>query len=142
MNKTILLFFLSHIFFLTGCSEKVSYKGLVLDSININYKDLNTKNQLIQNLGNPNYIDPIENKYIYFSEKIISKNFLSQKIDNRILIIFFIDDKGKITNVEEYNLDNEQDIKIVKKRTSQELIKQGLIENIFGGVGATAPTTP
>ena len=44
-------------------------------NLNENIYNLNTKKETISYLGYPNYIDPIEKKYFYYSEKKISKNF-------------------------------------------------------------------
>ena len=68
------------------------------------------------------------------------KNYFNKKIDNRILIVFNFNDEDKIIDVKKFDLNNEKNIKIVKKTTSHELISQGLIEKLFGGVGK-APTS-
>ena len=141
MKKIIILFLFSiNIFVLSSCSEKISYTGLIIDKNNFNYENLNTKNEVISNLGNPSFVDPIEKKYFYFSEKIMTKNYFNKKIDNRILVVFNFNDDDMIINVEKFDLNNEKNIKIVKKTTSQELISQGLIEKLFGGIGK-APTS-
>ena len=136
MKKIIILFLFSiNICILLSCSEKISYTGLIIDENDFNYENLNTKNEVISNLGNPSFIDPIEKKYFYFSEKIMTKNYFNKKIDNRILIVFNFNDEDKIIDVKKFDLNNEKNIKIVKKTTSQELISQGLIEKLFGGIG-------
>ena len=58
--------FLAYIFiflFLANCSEKISYSGKLLNQEelkNINFKN---KENLINQLGYPSYIDPVENKF-------------------------------------------------------------------------------
>ena len=126
---------------LTNCTEKTSYSGKVFKKNEDIYK-LTTKNEIITILGLPNYIDPIEKKYLYYSEKIKTKNYFNTKIDQRILLVFKFNETGNVISFEKFNLENENDLKIVKKTTSHELVKQGFIEKIFGGVGAGAPTTP
>ena len=54
--------------FIINCTEKTTYSGMVLNE-NINSIDYITKNDLVNSIGDPNYIDPIENKYFYYSEK-------------------------------------------------------------------------
>ena len=126
---------------LTNCTEKTSYSGKVFKKNEDIYK-LTTKNEIITILGLPNYIDPIEKKYIYYSEKKISKNFYNNKTVERILIVFHFNSDNTIKLINEYNLDNQMDIKLVEDQTSNEIIKQGLLEKVFGGVGKGPVTNP
>ena len=126
---------------LTNCTEKTSYSGKVFKKNEDIYK-LTTKDEIITILGLPNYIDPIEKKYIYYSEKKISKNFYNNKTVERILIVFHFNSDNTIKLINEYNLDNQMDIKLVEDQTSNEIIKQGLLEKVFGGVGKGPVTNP
>ena len=126
---------------LTNCAEKTSYSGKVFTNNKDIYK-LTTKDEIITNLGFPNYIDPIEKKYIYYSEKKISKNFYNNKTIERILIVFHFNSDNTIKLIDEYNLDNQKDIKLVEDQTSSEIVKQGLLEKVFGGVGKGPITSP
>ena len=90
---------------------------------------------MINELGNPSFIDPIENKYFYYSEKKIYKNFFDKKIVSRMLLVFEFNLEEKIKSIDLYNLEDEKDIIIVKEKTKNNLIERGLIEKIFGGVG-------
>ena len=38
--------------------------------------------------------------------------------------------------ISEYDLNDEQDVKYIKDKTPNEIIKRGMIQKIFGGVGA------
>lgn len=130
------------ILLLISCSEKTTYTGLILNE-NINDFEINNKNDLISLLGEPNYIDPIENNYYYFSEKNISKNQLSKETIDRLILVFYFDDKDNIINKKRLNLNNEKKISISENRIKNNLIKKGIIEKIFGGVSAqpSIPTT-
>ena len=92
-------------------------------------------------MGNPSFIDPIENKYFYYSEKKIFKNFFDKQIVSRKLLVFEFNLEEKIESINIYNLEDEKDIAIVKEKTKNNLIERGLIEKIFGGVG-TAQELP
>ena len=138
--KIIILILLTLTF--TGCAEKITYSGKMFN-LNDNIFNFNTKNEIIDNLGQPNYIDPIEKKYFYYSEKIISKNFFDKKIVDSKLIVIHFNSNDTIQSIDEYFLDNKNKIKIVKDQTSSDILNQGLLEKIFGGVGtATVPTNP
>ena len=139
IKKTILIFFL---LLIISCSEKITYTGLIIDE-NINYSEINNKNDLLKLLGQPNYIDPIEKNFYYFSEKNISKNSLTKKTVDRLILVYYFDDKNNIINTKKLNLDDEKTINISENRIKNDLIKKGLIEKIFGGVSAqpSIPTT-
>ena len=139
IKKTILIFFL---LLIISCSEKITYTGLIIDK-NINYLEINNKNDLLNLLGQPNYIDPIEKNFYYFSEKNISKNSLTKKTVDRLILVYYFDDENNIINTKKLNLDDEKTINISENRIKNDLIKKGLIEKIFGGVSAqpSVPTT-
>ena len=138
-KKTILIFFL---LLIISCSEKITYTGLIIDE-KINLLEINNKDELLQLLGQPNYIDPIENNFYYFSEKNISKNRLTKKTVDRLILVYYFDDENNIINAKKLNLDDEKNIDISENRIKNDLIKKGLIEKIFGGVSAqpSIPTT-
>ena len=137
IKKTILIFFL---LLIISCSEKITYTGLIIDE-KINYLEINNKNDLLKLLGQPNYIDPIENNFYYFSEKNISKNRLIKKTVDRLILVYYFDDENNIINTKKLNLDDEKTINISENRIKNDLIKKGLIEKIFGGVSAQ-PSIP
>ena len=139
IKKTILIFF---ILLISNCSEKITYTGLIIDE-KINYLELKNKDDLLKILGQPNYIDPIENNFYYFSEKNISKNTLTKNTVDRLILVYYFDDENNIINSKKLNLDDEKTIDISENRIKNDLIKKGLIEKIFGGVSAqpSIPTT-
>ena len=133
LNKLIHLIVL--MFFFLGCTENISYSGKILNEEPINYKNLSTKKDIIKNLGNPSYIDPIEKKYYYFTEKFINKNFFDNRLDNRKLIVFNFNMDESINSINQYDLNDQKNTKIINETTPNNLIKKGWVENIFGGVG-------
>ena len=139
IKKTILIFFL---LLFISCSEKITYTGLIIDE-KINYLGINNKDDLLKLLGQPNYIDPIEKNFYYFSEKNISKNSLTKKTVDRLILVYYFDNENNIINTKKLNLDDEKTINISENRIKNDLIKKGLIEKIFGGVSAqpSIPTT-
>ena len=124
-----------------SCNEKILYSGKILHKENFDYDRLKNKEEVIDKLGNPNFIDPIEKKYYYYSEKKYVKNFFNQKISNRIMVVFIFNKNETIKLVSQYDLNDEQDVKNIKDSTPNELIKRGIIQKIFGGVGKNMPST-
>ena len=133
------LFLISIILLITNCSEKISYSGKILNEKNLQLEDLQNKEQVISKIGKPNYIDPIENKYYYFTEKKNIVNFFNQEIESRNIIVFMFNNNDDIINIYEYDLDNEEKISYKDETTSHDIIEKGLLEKIFGGVGKNAP---
>ena len=132
INWIIILFSL---FFLNNCAENTIYSGKIINDEKFNYLHIQHKNQLINDLGEPNYVDPIENKYFYFTEKRKVKNLFDTKIENRTILVFKFNDDDSIKSVEEFNLNDEKEISYSKDKIQNNLIKKGLIEKWFGGIG-------
>ena len=136
-----IIIFLLYSFFLFGCTENVLYSGKIINK-NLDYKNIINKNQLIDKLGEPNYVDLIDNKYYYFSEKTVSKNFFNEKIKSRDMIVYNFDSNNNIISVNEFNLNNEKKISVNKDKTLNNLSQKGIIERVFGGVGKRQLSNP
>ena len=62
------IIFILMLFIILSCVETKSYSGKLIDE-NFKYDTLINKNQVTSSLGQPNFIDPVENKYYYYFEK-------------------------------------------------------------------------
>ena len=131
-------------FILANCSNKTIYSGKILNQEELNDINFNNKEKLISKLGYPSYIDPIENKFFYFSEKSEKKSIFKREVEYSYVFVFKIDDNNKIINSKVYNTKELNNIKFSDDKTSNEIIKRGLLEKIFGGVGTQQelPTSP
>tara|TARA_Y100001970_G_C14113295_1_gene792127 strand:- start:207 stop:638 length:432 start_codon:yes stop_codon:yes gene_type:complete len=140
INRLLLIFIL---ILLSNCTEKISYSGKIINDDLINFSKLEDKKNVIEELGQPNFIDPIENKYYYFSEKHKYKNIFNKKIQNRIILVFNFDSNDKVISFNNFDLEDTNEIKFAKETTPNNLLKRGLMEKVFGGVGKTyIPNTP
>ena len=138
--KIIILAILSQYIF--GCVEKTTYSGKIITNDDLDLKILN-KSDLINKFGQPSYIDNLSNKYFYFTEKRKETNFYKNKIEYSYLFVFQINDNDKIVNSESINLLKEKNHKYRKIQTSNNIIKRGLLETIFGGIGTNPmPNSP
>jgi outer membrane protein assembly factor BamE (lipoprotein component of BamABCDE complex) len=124
------------LFIILSCVETKSYSGKLIDE-NFKYDSLLNKTQVTLKLGQPNFIDPVENKYYYYFEKKINKNIFDSKIEKRTMIVFNFEENENVQSFNQYNLNQEQQINIIKDKTKNNLIDRGLIEKIFGGIGKT-----
>jgi|TARA_Y100001949_G_scaffold155437_1_gene143690 outer membrane protein assembly factor BamE (lipoprotein component of BamABCDE complex) len=122
------------LFIISSCVETKSYSGKLIDE-NFKYDSLLNKTQVTSKLGQPNFIDPIENKYYYYFEKRINKNIFDSRIEKRTMIVFNFEENENVQSFNQYNLNQEQQINIIKDKTKNNLIDRGLIEKIFGGIG-------
>jgi outer membrane protein assembly factor BamE (lipoprotein component of BamABCDE complex) len=122
------------LFIILSCVETKSYSGKLIDEI-FQYDSLLNKTQVTSKLGQPNFIDPIENKYYYYFEKRINKNIFDSRLEKRTMIVFNFEENENVQSFNQYNLNQEQQINIMKDKTKNNLIDRGLIEKIFGGIG-------
>ena len=127
------------LFFFFSCSETVSYSGKIKD-LNVNYDYLKDKNEVLIEFGEPSFIDFIDKKYFYFSEKKITKNFFDKKIIERNVVIFNFNENDKIISINYYDMGDNIDLKYLKKKTESNIMKRGYIEKIFGGIGKSPLT--
>ena len=138
--KIIIIVMLSQYIF--GCVEKTTYSGKIITNDDLDLNILN-KNELINKFGQPSYIDNLSNKYFYFTEKKKETNFYNKKIEYSYLFVFEINDNDKIINSESINLLKDKKHKYRKIKTSNNIIKRGLLETIFGGIGTNPmPNSP
>ena len=138
--KVIIVVILSQYIF--GCVEKTTYSGKIITNDDLDLNILN-KNELINKFGQPSYIDSLSNKYFYFTEKKKELNFYKNKIEYSYLFVFEINNNDKIVNSESINLLKDKNHKYRKIQTSNNIIKRGLLETIFGGIGTNPmPNSP
>lgn len=128
------IIFILMLFIILSCVETKSYSGKLIDE-NFKYDSLLNKTQVTSKLGQPNFIDPIENKYYYYFEKRINKNIFDSRLEKRTMIVFNFEENENVQSFNQYNLNQEQQINIIKDKTKNNLIDRGLIEKIFGGIG-------
>ncbi len=142
MNRLIV--YICIFFILANCSNKTTYSGKILNQNIFNDINFDNKEKLINELGYPSYIDPIENKFFYFSEISQKKSILKKKVNYSFIFVFKIDQNDKIIDTKVFNTKDIQVFEFSKDKTSNEIVKRGLLEKIFGGVGTQQelPTTP
>ena len=142
MVKTI--FYICIFFILANCSNKTTYSGKILNNEELNEINFTNKEKLISKLGNPSYIDPIENKFFYFSEKSQKKSIFKKEIKYSYVFVFKMNENEEIIETKVFNTKDIDTIKFSDDKTSNQIVKRGLLEKIFGGVGTQQelPTTP
>lgn len=142
MNKIFYIILI--IILVNGCSNQTIYSGKILNEDNLNNINFKTKENLVSRMGSPSFIDPIDKKFFYYSEKNEKKSIFNKKTKYSYVFVFKFNEKDQIIESKVFNLKNKKDIKYIEDETSSEVVKRGLIEKIFGGVGTQSeiPTTP
>ena len=136
MKLIKLLLFLNLFFAITSCSEpKLIYSGKIISQNNLEDLDVSSKNKVIEIFGQPSFVDAIENKYFYYSEKTKVNNFFSKKNEYSYIFVFTFDLNDNVVEKKVLDLNKTQKNKISKMKTENDFIKRGIIEKIFGGVG-------
>ena len=139
-----LFIYIGILFILANCSNKITYSGKIINKDKLKDINFENKSKLINKLGTPSYIDPIENKFFYFSEVSEKKSIFKKEIKYSYVFVFKIDENNQIIETKAFNTQDINNIKFSENKTSNEIVKRGLIEKIFGGVGTQQelPTTP
>ena len=137
-------FYICFFLILSNCSNTTNYSGKILKNEELEDINFINKENLLTKLGNPSYVDPIENKLFYFSEKSEKKSIFKKKIKYSYVFVFKIDEDNQIINTEVFNIKDIKSIKLSNDNTTNEIVKRGLLEKIFGGVGTQGelPTAP
>ena len=131
-------------FVFANCSNKTTYSGKIINHNTLQNINFENKNNLINRLGYPSYIDPIENKFFYYTELSDKKSILKKEVKYSYVFVFKIDEYDQIVESKVFNTKDIKNIKFSNDKTSNEIVKRGLLEKIFGGVGTQQelPTTP
>ena len=123
------------LFFIYSCTNKTIYSGKILNQDNFTNINFSNKKNLINNLGNPSYIDPINNKFFYYAEMEERKSTFKKVLNYSVVFVFEFDEDNKIKNSKVYDLNNRDNFIFINEITENEIVKRGLLEKIFGGVG-------
>ena len=123
------------IFFINNCANKTVYSGKILNQDNFSKINFNDKKSLEDNFGYPSFIDPISNKYFYFSEKEDRKSIFNKKTKYSLVFVFGFDNNNLIKSSKVYDLTKKENINIISEITENEIVKRGILEKVFGGVG-------
>tara|TARA_Y200000002_G_scaffold314070_1_gene271697 strand:+ start:262 stop:690 length:429 start_codon:yes stop_codon:yes gene_type:complete len=142
MNKFIL--YICIFFILSNCSNRTTYSGKILNKEELQNLNFANKSNLINKLGSPSYVDPIDKKFFYFSEKSEKKSIFKKDIKYSYVFVFKLNDEDQIIESKVFDTNDIERIQFSNDKTSNEIVKRGLLEKVFGGVGTQQelPTTP
>mgnify|MGYP001244089989 CR=1 FL=1 len=132
------------LFTLFSCNNTNTYNGKILNQENLTNMNFKNKQVLLQKLGYPSFIDPIDKKFFYHTEKSSRSTVFNKKQEYNLVFVFKFDEEDTIIESNVFDLNKNEEINLVNNETSNEIIKRGLLEKVFGGVGnnTNLPTTP
>ena len=93
MNYKIIYLFIL-VLFIYSCNERTIYAGKIINQENLNNLNIENREEVINKFGVPSFVDPIENKLFYYTEKSIEKNFYQKNIEYSYLFVFTFDING------------------------------------------------
>ena len=130
--------------YLFNCSNQTIYSGKVFNKEDFNNINFVNKVNLIEKMGFPSFIDPLDNKYFYYSEKETKKSIFNKSTEYSYVFVFKLDNEDLIVDTKVFNIKDIENVKFSNDKTTNNLVKRGLLEKIFGGVGTQQelPTTP
>jgi len=128
----------------TGCSTIRSNQGYIVDAplLASVQPGVDNKNSVEKTLGRPTFaaeFDP--NAWYYVSRNTRQIAFLQPKAVSQSIVKISFDAKGTVTKVETRGLEQVADVHPVRDTTPTLGRTQGLLEDIFGGVGALGSGT-
>ena len=139
--RPLFIFFI--IAFIFGCTEKITYSGKIITQNDLSNLNITNKNELIKKFGRPSYIDKTQKKFFYYTEMKRNKNFFNETKQYSYLFVFEIDTNDNIIGTEAIDLLKNDLNKYNKIETQNNIVKRGLLEKIFGGVGPSQlPNSP
>jgi len=139
MVKTF--FYICIFLILANCSDKTTYSGKILNNEELNDINFKNKEKLISTLGNPSYIDPIENKFFYFSEKSQKKSIFKKEIKYSYVFVFKLNENEEIIETKVFNTKDIDTIKFSDDKTSNPDCKKRIArKNIWGCWNSTRIT--
>ncbi len=105
MKKLFRLFLLLNLIFaITSCSQpKIIYSGKIINQKNLDNLNISNKINLIETFGQPSFVDPIENKFFYYSEISEKKSILKKEVKYSYVFVFKIGEQDQIIESKVYN---------------------------------------
>ena len=104
---------------------------------------VDTKSTVLARLGSPStqssfdqaawyYISTVQERYAFYTPRTVGREVLVVKFDA----------DGKVTNVDHFGMEKGQVVAYSSDRTPTRGRELGIVEQIFGNIGATSPIRP
>ena len=84
------IIFIVFLIFVNSCTTKTIYSGKIFNQDELEKINFVNKNNLLKELGEPSYIDPINKNFYYFSEKKEKRSIYNSKVKYSFVTYFQI----------------------------------------------------
>lgn len=130
---------------LAACSPRTAIRGnLVTESQVVRIKvGESSRNSVAQMLGPPSARSTFDKKIWYYIGTREEKwAFMNPGVEEQRIVAVYFDDRGTVERVRRYSEADARDIDVVSRETPTTGRSVGFFEQIFGNLGARAPSAP
>jgi outer membrane protein assembly factor BamE (lipoprotein component of BamABCDE complex) len=126
--------------FLTSCiiqNEKRGY-SFELSDYQLTKEGVSNQEMIIKMMGSPTFVsEGSDNKelWVYFSEDVRKLLFFKPKILDRKIMTISFDDSGTASKINNYSLNDENNVKFASEFTEVQSNKKSFWSQIFGNIG-------
>jgi len=128
--------------FVLSCTSNIKNHGYIpskleLDALVIG-KD--TKKSVGEKVGLPATAG-LEGSYYYVRSKLNALGFQSDQIIDRTVVVLSFDKRGKLKNIETFNVDNENFVRLDYRVTETGLDNKNILQQIIGSIGGPSASS-
>ena len=128
--------------FVLSCTANIKNHGYIpskleLDALVIG-KD--TKKSVGEKVGLPATAG-LEGSYYYVRSKLNALGFQSDQIIDRTVVVLSFDKRGKLKNIETFNVDNENFVRLDYRVTETGLDDKNILQQIIGSIGGPSASS-
>lgn len=128
--------------FVLSCTSNIKNHGYIpskleLDALVIG-KD--TKKSVGEKVGLPATAG-LEGSYYYVRSKLNALGFQSDQIIDRTVVVLSFDKRGKLKNIETFNVDNENFVRLDYRVTETGLDDKNILQQIIGSIGGPSASS-
>jgi outer membrane protein assembly factor BamE (lipoprotein component of BamABCDE complex) len=124
-----------------GCAPVMRTHGYVPNEIaeQLVQPQVDTRETVRARLGNPSTTGVFEDTWYYISATREDFAYFRPKITARRIIAVDFDETGRVSNVDEYDVEDGNQIRLVGRETPTRGREVSLLEQVFGSIGAVNP---
>lgn len=123
----------------SACTRIRNHQGYVADSVLIEsvQPGVDNRDSVLRMLGRPSFESQFdEGQWYYFSRETRQLGFNRPSPKEQTLLVVSFDNNGTVSAVDQRGMEQVVDVNMVRDKTQTLGRKSGLLEDIFGNIGA------
>ncbi len=139
MRKVHLALMVGAALLASGCSRVVASQGYLIDETLLTsiQPGVDNKQSVERTLGRPTLASQFDEKeWYYITRNTGQYAFIQPKVQSQTILVVAFDDEGNVATVERRGMEKIADVSIEGDSTPTLGRKTGLLEDIFGNIGA------